>query len=85
MQNKNGLEICRIALQGIALLSVYINPGPNRSGISDLKIRVVKKNGNGSHSDFVPCKPINIQIKEQQPGSLSPNKSSFDLDRQFSQ
>ncbi len=39
MQNKNGLEICRIALQRIALLKVYKNSGPNRSGVSDLRFR----------------------------------------------
>ncbi len=43
MQNKNGLEICRIALQRIVLLKVYRNPGPNRSGIGDLKVRGPKK------------------------------------------
>ncbi len=35
MQNINGLMFCR----RIALLEHYKNPGPNRSGISDLKIR----------------------------------------------
>ncbi len=43
MQNKHGLEICRIALQRIVLLKVYENPGPNRSGIGDLKFRGPKK------------------------------------------
>ncbi len=43
MQNKTGLEICRIALQRIVLLKVYKKPGPNRSGISDLKFRGQKK------------------------------------------
>ncbi len=43
MQNKNGLKICGIILQRIALLKVYKNPGQHRSGISDLKFRGPKK------------------------------------------
>ncbi len=43
MQNKNGLETCRIALQRIVLLKVNKTPGPNRSGISDLRFRGPKK------------------------------------------
>ncbi len=77
MQNKNGLEICGITLQMKTLLKVYKTPGPNRSGMSDLKFRVLKKrpkngpnlsrdkNVNGPHSDSVPCIPINILMKEQ--------------------
>ncbi len=37
MQNKNGLKVCRIALQRKALLKVYKTPGPNPSGIKDLR------------------------------------------------
>ncbi len=37
MQNKTGLNICRIALQMIALFKIDKNPGPNRSGINELK------------------------------------------------
>ncbi len=43
MQNKNGLEICRIALQRKALLKVYKTLGSNRSGVSDLKFQGPKK------------------------------------------
>ncbi len=37
MQNKNGLPICRIALQRKALLNFYKIPGPNPPGIRDLR------------------------------------------------
>ncbi len=37
MQNTNGLKISRLALQRIALLKVYKNPGPNLSCIRDCR------------------------------------------------
>ncbi len=37
MQNENGLNVCGIALQRIALLKVYKHSGSNPSGIRDLK------------------------------------------------
>ncbi len=37
MQSKDGLEICRIALQREALLKIYKYHDPNRSGISNLR------------------------------------------------
>ncbi len=36
-KGKNGLNICRIAHQGITRLKVRKNLGPNRSAISDLR------------------------------------------------
>ncbi len=37
IQNKNGLKICQIAIQGKTLLNVYKNPGPHPLGIGDLR------------------------------------------------
>ncbi len=39
MQNKYGLRICQIAPQSKAWPEVYKDPGPNPSGIRDLKER----------------------------------------------
>ncbi len=53
MQSKNELNICGIALQRIALLKVYKNPGPNPSGIRDLR----------QCSDFEAQKRVQKQLK----------------------
>ncbi len=98
--NKNGLKFCRIALQMIDVHKVHKNPGPNPSGIRDLRLcsnfeaqkRVQmqlkvesRKNKNGSHTESLPFKPFKIQIRERQHSCLSPFKSLVDLDRQLTQ
>ncbi len=96
MQNKNGLNISRIALQRNAPRKVDTTSGPHPSDISDLMqcthfdVQKGSKNSqnlsreiipNGSHSDYLPFISISIPIREQKRQRLSPLKSSFDLGR----